>query len=311
MTGASIGDRLPAMNIVVMGAGAVGCYFGGLLAHAGHDVTFVGRQSHVDAINAQGLRMEAPAFTGSARARATSDPSTLGPAELVLVSVKSADTEAAGRSLGGALSSRTQIVSLQNGVDNAERLALALGRAVLPAAVYVGVEMAGLGHVRHHGRGDLIIGQSAGSPALAAKLAEARIPTLVRADILEVLWVKLLVNCAWNALSAIGGIAYAPLHRIDGVQELLSTVIGECRAVARGCGIALPEDVASQVLDLSTKMPRQMSSTAQDLKRGKPSEIDFLNGYIVRRGVELGIPTPANLALLTAIKVMEAGRAPA
>ena len=161
------------MQVAVIGAGAVGCYYGGLLLKAGHDVTFIGRQPHVDAINAHGLLLDTKTFKGHLPAKAATDTGALAAPDLVLVCVKSADTEQAGRSLAGRLRPETSVLSLQNGVDNATRLAAVTGHAVIPVVVYVGSEMAGPGHVRHHGGGDLAIGASAASEALAQTLQAA------------------------------------------------------------------------------------------------------------------------------------------
>ena len=158
------------MQVAVIGAGAVGCYYGGLLLRAGHDVTFIGRQPHVDAINANGLLLDTKTFSGHLPAKAATDTTALVSPDLVLVCVKSADTEQAGRSLAGRLLPETSVLSLQNGVDNAPRLGAVTGHAVIPVVVYVGSEMAGPGHVRHHGGGDLAIGASAASEALAQTL---------------------------------------------------------------------------------------------------------------------------------------------
>ena len=241
-------------------------------------------------------------------ARSAIDTAGLATPDLVLVSVKSADTEAAARALIGHLTPQTQLVSLQNGVDNAERMAAILGQPVIPAVVYVGTEMAGPGHVRHHGRGELLIGASPGSPALAETFIAAGIPTTVSDAIATALWSKLIVNCAYNALSAIGQISYAPMMATEGTREVITGAIAEACAVAHACGVAVPADITETTLALAASMPAQTSSTAQDLSRGKPSEIDFLNGHIVRQGRAHGIPTPINLALLVAVRLAEKGR---
>jgi 2-dehydropantoate 2-reductase len=297
------------MQVAVVGAGAVGCYYGGLLLRAGHDVTFIGRQPHVDAINAHGLLLDTQAFKGRLPAKAATDATALASPDLVLVCVKSADTEAAGRALAGRLRPDTSVLSLQNGVDNAQRLRSVTGHAVIPAVVYVGSEMAGPGHVRHHGGGDLVIGASSASEALAQTLQAAGIRTSIAGDIEAVQWTKLITNCAFNALSAVAGIAYGPMMEVEGTRDVIAGAIEEAAVVARACGVAIPQDLAAQILNIPAAMPNQMSSTAQDLTRGKPSEIDFLNGYVVRRGAELGIPTPTNRALQVMVKLAERGKA--
>ena len=146
--------------IAVMGAGAVGCYYGGMLARAGHDVTLIARPQHVEAVQKRGLRMETKAFDAYVPMQASAEASGARGAKLVLFSVKSTDTERAGAALAPYVEPGAVVLSLQNGVDNAERLAAVLGREVVPAVVYVAVEMAGPGHVRHHGRRELLIGRA-------------------------------------------------------------------------------------------------------------------------------------------------------
>ena len=297
------------MHVAVIGAGAVGCYYGGLLLKAGHDVTFIGRTPHVDAINTHGLLLDTKTFKGHLPAKAAADTGALAPPDHVLVCVKSADTEHAGRSLAGRLKPETVMLSLQNGVDNAPRLAAVTGHAVIPAVVYVGSEMAGPGHIRHHGGGDLAIGASASSETLAQTLQAAGIGTTIADDIEVTLWSKLVINCAFNALSAVADISYGPMLEVEGAGDVVASAVREAIAVARACGIALPADLAAQILKIPAAMPNQKSSTAQDLARAKPSEIDFLNGYVVRKGAELGIATPTNQALQVMVKLAERGKA--
>jgi 2-dehydropantoate 2-reductase len=296
------------MQVAVVGAGAVGCYYGGLLLRAGHDVTFIGRQPHVDAINAHGLLLDTQNFRGHLPARAATDTSALASPDLVLFCVKSADTEEAGRSLAGHLRPETSILSLQNGVDNPQRLRAVTGHAVISAVVYVGSEMAGPGHVRHHGGGALLIGASPASDGLAQTLQAAGIQTTIAADIETTQWTKLITNCAFNALSAVAGIAYAPMMQVEGARDVIVSSVQEAASVARACGVAVPQDLVEQILKIPAAMPNQMSSTAQDLARGKPSEIDFLNGYVVRKGAELGIATPTNQALQVMVKLVQRRR---
>ena len=296
------------MQVAVVGAGAVGCYYGGLLLRAGHDVTFIGRQPHVDAINARGLLLDTRTFKGHLPAKAATDATALVSPDLVLVCVKSADTEQAGRSLAGCLRPQTSVLSLQNGVDNAQRLRAVTGHAVIPVVVYVGSEMAGPGHVRHHGGGDLAIGASAASEALAQTLEAAGVHTTIADDIEVTLWSKLVINCAFNALSAVADISYGPMLEVEGTKDVVTRAVQEAITVARACGVGMPDDLLANILNIPTMMPAQKSSTAQDLVRGKPSEIDFLNGYVVRKGAELGIPTPTNHALQVMVKLAERGK---
>jgi 2-dehydropantoate 2-reductase len=225
-----------------------------------------------------------------------------------LLCVKSGDTAAAGRARAPHLKPDATVLCLQNGVDNAERLQPTIKQVAVPAAVYVATEMAGPGHVRHKGRGDLIIGPSPMSADIARQFSDAAIPTTVSGNVIGELWVKLILNCVYNALSAVSQLPYGPLFKVEGVSDVAEDVIGECVAVAGSLGISIPGNISDIVLALAGTMPEQYSSTAQDLARGKPTEIDYLNGYVVRKGAELGISTPVNLALQVMVKLREAHR---
>lgn len=294
------------MKIAVMGAGAVGCFFGALLAKAGHEVVLIGRPAHVEAVRAGGLRLEWVDAEETIVLGASTEAQAVAGAGLVLVCVKSGDTEEAGRLMAPHLAPGAVLVSLQNGVGNAQRLGALLGRHVIPAAVYVAVDMAGPGHVRHRGRGELVIGAGEGAEALTALLRGAEIPTALSAEVESVLWTKLVLNCAYNALSAITLQPYGVLVAADGAERLIRTILAECEAVASACGIHLPEGQAERVLAAAHAMAEQISSTAQDMIRGRPTEIEYLNGHIVRQGQAHGVPTPLNQALTTIVKIMEA-----
>jgi 2-dehydropantoate 2-reductase len=296
---------IEAFRIAVMGAGAVGCYYGGMLARAGHDVTLIGRAQHVDAVRKSGLRVQTSAFDGHVPMRASEEPTAIRGAKLVLFSVKSPDTEKTGTAMAPYLEPDAVILTLQNGVDNAERLAATLGRDVIPAAVYVATEMAGPGHVKHNGRGELVIGPSAASARIAAAFAAAGVPVEVSDNVIGALWAKLIVNCAYNALSAITQLPYGRLVQGAGIPAVMLDVVDECLAVARAAGVNVPGDMRQAVPQIAQSMPAQFSSTAQGLARGKPTEIDHLNGLVVRKGAALGIPTPTNRLLLALVKALE------
>jgi len=293
------------MNILVMGAGAVGCYYGAMLARAGHAVTLVARTRHVDAIRRDGLLFESAAFTGHIPIGASTTPEAARDADLVLFCVKSGDTESAGETLLPFLPDKARVLSLQNGVDNADRLSKVLGRKAIPAIVYLAVGMPGDGHLRHHGRGELVIGRFDEATRIAALLSDARIPTQVSDDVVPALWDKLIINCAFNALSAIPQMPYGKLVESDGVVAVMHDVIGECLAVAHAAGITGLSDPYPAVNRIAGSMATQRSSTAQDLAAGKPTEIDHLNGYVVRLGGTLGVATPVNGALRTLVHLME------
>ncbi len=295
------------MKVAVMGAGAVGCYYGGMLARAGHAVVLIGRPAHVEAVRAHGLRMQTTRFDEQVPMEAATGPEAVAGADLVLFCVKSPDTEAAGEQMRPHLPPGTLVLSLQNGVDNAARLQAVLPQqTVVPAVVYVATEMAGPGHLRHHGRGELVIGPSARSTDVAQTLAAAGVPTEVSDQAIGALWAKLILNCAYNALSAITRQPYGVLYPAPGIQPTLRAIADECLAVARADGVQVAGDPYAGVDAIAATMPAQFSSTAQDLMRGKPTEIDHINGYVVRRGDALGVPVPLNRLLHSLVKLLEA-----
>jgi len=300
------------LRFAVMGAGSVGCYFGALLARAGHAVTLVGRQAHVQAIQAQGLRLQTATQDAHVAMGASTDASAVAGADVVLLCVKSTDTEDAARQMAPHLAPGALVLTLQNGVDNDERVRAVLGPAqpVAAAVVYVATAMAGPGHVRHFGRGELLLGPCALSERLARELATAGIPTELSDNVRGALWAKLVINCAYNALSAIVQQPYGWLVQQDGAAEVIADVVAECLAVAQADGVQLPGDVVAAVRAIAQTMPGQLSSTAQDLARGKPSEIEHLNGYVAKRGAVLGVATPVNRTLLVLVRMAEAGRRP-
>lgn len=294
-----------AMKIAVMGAGAVGCYYGGMLARAGHAVTLIGRARHVEAVRRQGLLLDTQSFKAYVPLDASTEPSAVRDASLVLFCVKSTDTEAAAAAMRPHLKPDAFILTLQNGIDNAERLRAVLVQEVAPAAVYVASEMAEAGHVKHHGRGELVIGPSASSEEIARAFVDAGVPTQVSDNVAGALWAKLILNCAYNALSAISQLPYGRLVQAPGVEAVMHDAVRECLEVARASAVTLPDDVWGAVQRIAQTMPDQFSSTAQDLALGRRSEIDFLNGHVVRQGEALGVPTPVNRVLHTLVKLME------
>ena len=296
-------------KIAVMGAGAVGCYYGGMLARAGHDVTLIGRPNHVDAIQRDGLLLDTQSFKEQVRLQASTEPSAVAGATLVLFCVKSTDTESAAAAIRPHLLPGALVLSLQNGVDNAVRLQAALpAQEVAASVVYVATEMPGPGHVKHNGRGELVIAASPNSTEAAALLVAAGVPTDISSNVEGALWAKLILNCAYNALSAITQQPYGQLVLGEGVQDVIRDLVNECLAVAQADGITVPGDVWQAVERIAQTMPQQLSSTAQDLARGKRSEIDHLNGYVLRRGEVLGIATPVNRVMHTLVKLLEESR---
>lgn len=292
------------LRFAIMGAGAVGCYFGGMLARAGHQVTLIGRGAHVQAIRQQGLRLDTQTFDETLHVSATTDVAAVRDAQIVLFCVKSTDTVSAAAQIAPHLDPAAIVLSLQNGVENAELLKAALPQQVIAAVVYVATEMAGPGHLRHHGRGELTIGASAASERIATLFTAAAIPVQVSDNVVGAQWAKLIINCAYNAISAITQMPYGRLMQGEGIETLMQSVVDECRAVSDAAGIHVPGDSMQEVRRIAQTMAGQFSSTAQDLARGKPNEIDHLNGYVCRQAQALGISTPVNHALTCLVKLL-------
>jgi 2-dehydropantoate 2-reductase len=301
-------------RIAVVGAGAVGGYFGGMFARAGAPILFIGRKHFADAVGANGLVLDKSDGQERIRARATTEISAVQDCSLILLCVKANDTRATATQMAPFLSPDMTIVCLQNGVDNAERVRAAADVVVVPAAVYVAVSMPESGRVKHLARGDLIIGPPSEMTAkLASVFARAGISCHVSENIEGELWLKLLRNCALNAISALGHARYGQIAQSNNAKELMQDIVDEVLAVARAACVVLPgvhdrESGMAAAMEIATQMADAFSSTAQDLNRGRPTEIDALNGYVARRGAELGVPVPVNHALFTLVKLAEEKR---
>jgi 2-dehydropantoate 2-reductase len=288
-----------------------------MLARIGVPVTLIGRPVHVEAMQRDGLHLSSAAFDEFVRVDASTDIAAIAGAALVLLCVKSADTESTAADLAAHLAPNARVLSLQNGVDNAARAQAALGRAVEPTVVYVGCEMAGPGHVRHLGRGELVIPADIGvsgdgahpglsSADIVALFAPAGVPVEASGNVIGALWGKLVINCGYNAISAITDMDYGSLMGRPDLAATVHGVVDECLVVAGALGITVAGDSHAGIARIAATMPGQVSSTCQDLRRGKPTEIDHLNGHVVRQGERLGIATPLNRALQALVKALEA-----
>jgi 2-dehydropantoate 2-reductase len=300
-------------SVAVVGAGAVGCYFGGMLARSGVPVTLVGRAEHMQAIVRQGLRIDfAHGSERIAVAATTSLEEGVREADTVLFCVKTVSTESAALEMQSFLAPDAVVLSFQNGVDNVDRIHSAIGRRAIPVAVYVAASMNAPGVVTHAGRGDLVIGHRAGWPheidlaPLAAMFERAAIPCRLSDAIETELWSKMTLNCAYNAISALTRAQYGRMTQFPQIRSLMERAVAETIAVARAEGVPLSEPMMVEaVYKLAEKMSGATSSTAQDIARGRLTEIDSLNGYVVRRGAAVGIDTPVSEILVTLVKALE------
>ena len=302
--------------VAVYGAGAVGCYFGARLAEAGAPVTLIARQRHVDVIRAQGLLFESGGRQHRVAVAADTGTDPIRQADIVLFCVKTRDTAPGAAELLPLLKPGAVVVSLQNGVDNVPRLREA-GVDALGAVVYVAASMPGPGHLVHAGRGDLVIGEYGartpdGAPSQRAVLAtglfeRAGVGCKLVGDVRAELWTKLVMNCVFNAMSALARSRYGPLVERADTRAVARDLVDECVAVARAEGVAVADadTLYEAALRLGQAMAPATSSTEQDISLGRPTEIDSLNGYVATRGQALGVPTPVNRALAALVRVRE------
>jgi len=298
-------------KVAVLGAGAVGGYFGGMLARAGVPVVMIGRPSFVEAVQRSGLHIDSVHFQETVHPEASSELAAAAGADLVLFSVKTTDTVSLAKKLPAILSKDALILSMQNGVNNAEEIRAASGIAALPAVVYVAASVPTPGTIKHWGRGDLVIGpQNDRTAKVAPIFFGAKIPCRISDNIEGELWTKLVWNCALNAVSGLGRVTYGEIIASEDAKRVVEAVVYEVLAVAKKKGIHPPglEDPKAAIAGafmIGQQMSGTRSSTAQDMARGKRTEIDSLNGYIARLGAELGVAVPVNHTLYTLVKLQE------
>jgi 2-dehydropantoate 2-reductase len=299
------------MRVTVMGSGGTGGYFGGLLARAGEDVTFVARGAHLEAIRANGLTVRSRLVGDfTVAARATDDPAQAGPADLVLFCVKAYDTESAAERLRPAVGTDTTILPVQNGIDSAERI----GRVVGPDHVVGGLAgvssvVAAPGVIEHRAGPDVIqLGELDGRPSarterIAEALRRARIKAQTRPDIRVALWEKFVLICGLSGLTALTRLPLGGVLACPETRTLLRQAMDETDAVGRADGVAMPEGLVERLLGFfGSSDPTVRGSLYYDLAAGRRLEIETLNGTVVRLGRERGVPTPANFAVYAALK---------
>ena len=298
-------------RIAVVGAGAVGGYFGGMFARAGAPVVMIGRNAFVDAVKSNGLVIDRTDARDRVQVEATTDVKAVNDASLILFSVKSPDTELAAREMEPFLAPGATVICMQNGVDNVDRIGAVTNISAVPAAVYVAVSVPEPGQVKHLARGDVIIGPPNETTKRVAEIFDrAAIRCEISKNIEGEMWVKLLCNCALNAISALGQARYGQIAESGDGRQLMQAVVDEVLAVAKAAKVVLPgiknsEAGMAAAMEIATQMAGALSSTAQDLLRGRRTEIDHLNGYVVREGATLGIATPVNRTLNALVKLAE------
>jgi len=300
-------------KIAVVGAGAVGGYFGGMLSRAGAPVVMIGRAAFVEAVKNSGLLLDTVQFKETVHPEASTDIASASSAEVVLFCVKTTDTAAAAKELAKHLSPHAIVVSLQNGVNNAEELRNVSGIEALAAVVYVAASMPAPGRLKHLGRGDLVLGpKNEQTEKIASLFLQAKVPCRISENIRGELWTKLVWNCALNAVSGLGRVTYGEIIASADAKRVVEAVVYEVLAVAKAKGINPPglEDPRAALagaFKIAEQMSGTRSSTAQDMARGKRTEIESLNGHVARLGETSGVATPVNHTLYTLVKLQEAG----
>jgi 2-dehydropantoate 2-reductase len=291
------------MRVAVVGAGGTGGYFGGRLAAADHDVSFVARGANLDALRRDGLSVESVAGDFAvAPVPATHDTREIGQVDAVLLCVKTWQLPAATAALPSLVGPDTVVLTMQNGVEAPDEVASVVGRgAVLPGVAYIFAELVGPGRVRHFGGpaslafGEWDGGSSARVEALRAALAGAGVGAHVPADIWVELWNKMVLIVAFGGLGAAAGAPIGVLRSRPGTRRLLADAMAEVAAVGRAHGVALADDIAPVSLGfLDQQTPSGTTSLQRDIWAGQPSELEAWTGAVVRLGAETGTPTPIN-----------------
>lgn len=305
------------MRIAIVAPGGVGGYFGGLLAMAGEDVVAVARGAHLEAIRAQGLRIEGARGNHVARIETSDSAGSLGTADVVLFAVKLFQAEAAARAAAPLFGPQTLAISLLNGIDGPDKLAAGLpGVAVLGGSAYVSAVIAEPGLVRYtSAMSSIVFGAPQGDEAAQAKAADfvercrkAGFSAEMTDDIQSALWTKFIGLAANAALTSAARLPAGPLYSDPDVIEVAAGLIAEGTEVARAAGAKVPDDIGEVSVGRLKQFPPGMyASMYHDIAKGGPLEVDGLSGYIVREGRRLGVPTPYHAALYAVLKPHRAG----
>jgi len=304
------------MKIAVVGAGAMGSLFGGLLADAGEEVTLIDVwKEHVDAINARGLRITGISGDRTVNVMATTDPGIVGSVDLVIIFVKSYDTAKAARDALPMASDETVFLSLQNGLGNIDKISEAAGNhRIIRGVTAQGSTLLGPGEIYHAGRGPTVIGelddaQTERVQGISEAFNHAGIPTEISLNIQGAIWSKVLVNVGINPLTALTGLRNGELLEHPEIKEVMKKAVEEGLLVARGLGIKMElQNPVEKVYEVAEATAANRSSMLQDVERGRRTEIDALNGAIVELGRRIGVDTPVNETLVAAVKGLESVR---
>ncbi|WP_432846509.1 ketopantoate reductase family protein [Amycolatopsis sp. CA-161197] len=304
------------MRVVVMGTGGVGGYFGARLAHGGHDVSFIARGKHLEALRANGLRVESPlGDLHLPKIDVTDDPTRLAPADLVLFGVKLWDTETSAELIKPLLTDRTAVVSFQNGVVKDDILRRVLGpEHVIGGVCYIAATIAEPGVIRHTGTlQKLVFGEYDGTSSARVQkfhdaCAESNIDVEISTEIEQTIWEKFVFLVGLSGTTSTARTTIGPIRANPRSRAFLHDVMAEVVEVARAQGVALPADYADDRLAFTDGVPEGMTSSMHhDLERGNRLEVTWLSGDVVERGKALGVPTPCNRAITDILAVHSEG----
>ena len=306
------------MKIAVMGSGGVGGFYGGRLAHAGYDVTFVARGAHLKAMRENGLLIEneAQGNIHVKNVKVTDDPASIGPVDLVILAVKLWDTEAAARALKPIVGPRTGVLSLQNGVIKDDILRREFGaEALMGGVAYVGTHIARPGVILQTGTlqrllfGEYDRRRSERAEQFLQALLKAGIQAELSDDIRRTLWEKYVFLVGLSSTTATMRSPIGPIRDNPQTRAFLLDIMKETVAVGRALGVDLPEDYAEQRLQFADSVaPAMDSSLHHDLQHGNRLEVEWLAGGVVQLGKEAGVPTPLNRAVWDVLALHASGK---
>jgi 2-dehydropantoate 2-reductase len=299
-----------------MAAGAVGAYFGGRMAAAGHDVTFIARGAHRDAIRREGLRIESTLGDLHLSVNVTDDTRQVGPVDLVLFAVKLWDTEVAAQQARALVGSNTRVITLQNGVDSVQRIAPFVGHdAAIGGATYIVTTIARPGVIHHTGAVAKVRCGRLDGPADAVlagyveKMRAANIDVTLSEHMLVDLWKKFVLLSGTSGITASTRQPLGVIRDDADIRSFFFKLMNETIAVGRAAGVEFPADFPAKLENSVTSFPPTMkASMANDLAAGNRLELDWLAGKVVALGREYGVPTPAQEAVYAILKPHRAGR---
>jgi 2-dehydropantoate 2-reductase len=300
------------MKVVVIGPGAMGCLFSYLLSESGNDVTLLDyKPERADLIGRQGVIVETKEGTKQAQVKITTDPSAVKDPELVIICVKAYATRTAAERAGDMLGEDTLVLSLQNGLGNVDAMIDVLGKErVLGGTTAQGANVMGPGHIRHAGQGETVVGEPGGGTDMAQKIAElfqaAGIQTRITDDLDGLIWSKVIINVGINALTALTRLQNGKLLEYEGTAAVLESAVREGAKVCQGMGVKLLyPDAVERVKEVARATGENISSMLQDVRARRRTEINEINGAVVKAAEKMGMSAPANELLWRLVSTLE------